>query len=204
MELKRYYKRPDGWKPRYNEYDANGDLIDRSRPVGALLNPLPETTPIDFVELIHTGVHREQNFSPRFVNRALREGWLSLRDGKIVLHCKYFPRGFSKHRHERDAERMPIEFEDVNLEYTIVYVPGVYCLHCGDWLGEDPSGEVGRLHVRTDHRGMKSPDERYPHGYRNGNLYECILDAGQHERFRKSLVSSSTTPDEGGSLVDEM
>ena len=144
MLLKRHYDTPEGWEPKRNQ-------------AGILVN----APKLSHVEVIHTGVHEEQNFSQRLVSAAVTEGWMTMSRGKIILHTP-----------------------DEDLEYTILRGPGVYCCHCAASLGEDASGAVGREHVRTLHPGEESPGSQNPAGYENTTAYHCVLDSEQHEKWR--------------------
>jgi hypothetical protein len=144
MLLKRHYNIPAGWAPE-------------RAPDGTLLNPLP----VDHLEVKHTGVHPEQNFSRGLVDAGLAEGWLSMSRGKIIVHTAQ---------------------ED--LGYTVLKVPGTYCCSCDEALGEDQSGETGRRHVAANHAGEKSPDPNNPAGFRVTNAYECVLAKEQHSKWQ--------------------
>ena len=63
--------------------------------------------PLDHINIIHTGVRLEQNFSTRFVERGLSEGWLVLKELSIELH-----------------------FKPSVLTYEILEKPGRYCCLC--------------------------------------------------------------------------
>lgn len=83
MLLRRIYKR-----------DAQGEMV---RPVA-----------LDGVEVRHTGLSREQRFSTRLVAAGLNEGWITIRDGALLVHTR--PEA---------------------LRYTIVRVPGRYVSESG-------------------------------------------------------------------------
>ena len=86
MLLKRHYKKPDGWEK----------TVDAA---GTCTNP----PPLDFIECKHTGSSAAQHFSTRLVTDGLSEGWMSIKDGKLTLHC-----------------------QPDDLVYQIVRVPGKY------------------------------------------------------------------------------
>lgn len=71
MELKRYYKIPEGWEPLRDDY-------------GRVLNP----PPLDYVEVHHTGWTARQNFSTRLVNTGAREGWITIASGQLILNTR--------------------------------------------------------------------------------------------------------------------
>ncbi len=141
MLLKRFYKIPPGWEKK----------VDKD---GNCTNP----PPLDYVSIGHTGTTPEQNFSDHFVAGAIKEGWLSIGAGKIVLHV-----------HPED------------LVYRIVRTPGFYCCHCGAGAASQVDA---RAHVVGAHAGKKSPDANNPAGYRRLNGYECVLEAAQHKKWK--------------------
>lgn len=116
---------------------------------------------LSHIELKHTGTHAEQNFSRRLVEGAVAEGWMTLSKGKIILHAK-----------------------PEDLTYTIKRAPGHYCLHCNAKIESDGLGAEARQHVASQHAGEKSPDPAWPHGYLVTNAYECVLEEGQHRKFK--------------------
>lgn len=166
MLLKRHYKVPDGWQPERNTRDADGRLKDASRREGDILNE-PE---LDYIEVKHTGVHAEQNFSERLVQDGVKRGYITLSRGVLTLHG-----------------------EPEDLDYKIARTPGFYCCHCGVEIPdaglrtpEDSSITIGTRHVRQEHGDKESPDPSNPSGYRRINHYEVVLDHGQHARYRIS------------------
>lgn len=151
MLLKRHHQLPPDWKPKRN---ARGELLN--------------APPLDHVEVYHTGARAEQNFSTALVEAAIREGWMSIGGGKLVLDVK--------------PER---------LIYAIRRGPGHYCCHCGTHLsdanqrvpGHEGNLTVGMQHVAEAHPNTPSPDPGNPAGYCRLNHYECVLDAEMHARF---------------------
>lgn len=87
MQLKRHYNTPEGWVRQVDPKTGN------------CINP----PPLDHIECRHTGTSAEQHFSDNLVMGALQEGWMSIKDGMLTLHCKPEP-----------------------LRYKIVRVPGKY------------------------------------------------------------------------------
>lgn len=174
MELKRIYRRPDGWEADRNTSDPKRvsaknpkGLKDPSRDEGVVLNP----PPIDHFEVKHTGNHAEQNFSEKMVQAGISEGFATVSRGKLTLHC-----------------------EPEDLVYTIVRGPGYYCCYCGQAIpdagafvkgedGEESKRTVGMVHVETIHGGKVSPDPSNPSGYRRLNGYECVLDEKLQKRY---------------------
>lgn len=176
MELKRHYRKPEGWEPKRNGLvDVNGKPLSMTAaeamkagtlfrlerpelPEGDLLDP----PPISHVEVVHTGVQAEQHFSSRLVAAAITEGWMRIEGDK--LHVK------------------TVEHQD-DLVYTIVRGPGRWCVHCNEKLPDDVTGALARAHVASAHAGAKSPDDRYPGGYRCPMHYKVMLDPDQHETY---------------------
>lgn len=89
----------------------------------------------------------KQHFSPKMVERAVSEGWMSLAAGRITVNA-----------------------EPEAVVYQIKAAPGYYCCHCNRLLGDGPSG---RAHVKEAHKGEQSPDPGNPAGYRKDNFYAC-------------------------------
>jgi hypothetical protein len=154
MQLQRLYSFPEGWKREANLRQADGTLIDPSKPEDACLNP----PPFAGVAVAHTGVDAAQNFSERLVNAAIAEGWMSISRGKLVLHAA-----------------------SEDLSYTVTRTPGVYCAHCGE---KQESAEAAKAHIAAAHADKKSPDASNPAGYEKLNGFECVLDSEQHARLR--------------------
>ncbi len=119
------------------------------------------TPPVDHVLVKHTGTGEGQNFSTRFIDTGILEGWITMDKNKITLHTK-----------------------PQNLAYTINVRPGRYCSHCGDKLPDDTRGLEARSHVREVHPGKKSPDPESPAGYAQVNAYLCTLDKVSHAKFK--------------------
>lgn len=158
MLLKRHYRRPDGWEPERNSRDARGVLVHPHRKEGVLLNPQP----FSHIEIKHTGLHPEQNFSTRLVGAGIEEGWISVQDGKLIVHAEPEP-----------------------LVYDIVAAPGRYSCFDGEKLPDDPEdkGTLARQALAHQYPGMTSPDPDHPAGYYKINYYECVLNAAQQEQF---------------------
>jgi len=163
MLLKRVYDKPEGWERKVNVRALGGvALIDPTKPEGACLNP----PPLSHIEVKHTGTSAAQNFSDRLVNAGLAEGWITLGKGKLVLHGK-----------------------PEDLTYAVLRVPGYYCCHCKVALPDAgrivaPGVTAGMQHVAEAHPDKESPDKGNPAGYCRLNHFECVLDTGQHEKFR--------------------
>lgn len=140
------------------------DLRDPANPV------------VTGVELRHTGIHAEQNFSVRLVSQALAEGWMELQGDTILLHTDVGP-----------------------LRYSVKRAPGYYCCHDGKRIPISEMAQherlrsgVGRLaaaearaYLATQgFAGKASPDPANPAGYLVLEHYECVLEAGQHAKYK--------------------
>jgi len=126
-----------------------------------LLKRIYEGAKLQHIALRHTGVKAEQNFSRRLVEGAVADGWMTLSQGKIILH---------------------VQPED--LVYMIVRGPGHYCCHCKEKLDGSGFGAQARAHVKEKHAGASSPDPQWPAGYCVVNAYECVLDTAQHAKYK--------------------
>lgn len=156
MELKREFKKPDGWEPQYNVRDKKGVLPDPHRAEGALLNPLV----FSHMTVHDTGATAAQHFSERLVKAGIEEGWISIKDGILTLYAK-----------------------PENLLYTIVRTPGRYSCFDGTKLPDDDNGARARAYIAKHHAGEPSPDPNHPAGYECINYYDCVLSQEQHDKF---------------------
>ena len=98
------------------------------------------------VKVLH--LPREQQFSPRLVERAIGERWLSIGDGLITIHA-----------------------QDGDHVYRIVRTPGYYCCHCEKSLENSRDGQE---HVHSEHRDVPSPDVNNLSGWRKDNFYAGV------------------------------
>ena len=101
--------------------------------------------------ITHVDIRRAgpmQKFSPRLVDMAVMEGWMSLDKNSIIIRSKPKDMSYSIHRY-----------------------PGVYCCHCGIQLPDGAPKAVE--HIQTVHPGVPSPDSFNPAGYRYDSFYEC-------------------------------
>jgi hypothetical protein len=89
-----------------------------------------------------------QNFSTRFVQSGIVEGWLSFADGEFRIRTA-----------------------DGDVAFRVLELPGVYCCHCGSKL--DAGNEVAQAHVADHHADDASPDPQHPAGYRVSHAYAC-------------------------------
>jgi len=91
---------------------------------------------------------REQNFSPRFIENGVTEGWLTVERGRIII------RG-----------------DNQTVTYRIVLPPGYYCCYCNRALDDSPSAQA---HIEEAHADEPSPDENNPAGYRRDAFFACV------------------------------
>lgn len=165
MLLKRHYRFPEGWQPKRNVRDPDtGKLVDPTQPEGELLN----APPVHRVSLKHSGVRAAQNFSTRLVEGGIAQGWITLGQGKLVMHT---PDG-----------------ED-DLEFTVERGPGYYSAFTHEPIADanrvvSAGLTLGMQFVQAKHPGEKSPDASNPSGYYRLNHYECVLNAVQHKKYR--------------------
>lgn len=179
MEIKRQYDDKDLQRYKAEQEVA---LQDAKAQVAAL--NLPDDLVEDFAKrlverkniqqpkisallLMHTGIMAEQNFSTDFVTEYLQLGLMKLSGNALTLHVVH-------------------DDYDVELAYQVKRAPGRYCLHCGEKLESDETGELARLHIALQHAGVESPDASVPAGYVWLKHFECVLDALQHEMFKKA------------------
>jgi hypothetical protein len=140
------------------------DLRDPANPV------------VTGVELRHTGIHAEQNFSTRLVSQALAEGWMEVAGDTILLHTDVGP-----------------------LRYSVKRAPGYYCCHDGkripisemaqherlrSGIGRLAAAEARAYLATQGFAGKASPDPAHPAGYLVLEHYECVLDAAQHAKHK--------------------
>lgn len=174
MYLKKHYK-PESLAKYFQEKETQTALarekaavLDVNDPVllESIVNtmvsgkhiPLPE---LDYIVVAHTGTTREQRFSTDLVSELLSAGIMEIHDDE--LYFKVYPE---------------------TLRYKIVREPGRYCLHCKGKLGDDQKGELARLHIAKEHRGVQSPELNNPSGYVDNRFYECVLDEQQHHQYK--------------------
>lgn len=127
----------------------------------------------------HTGIRAEQNFSADFVAEAVAGGYASIDSTSLLLTVN-------------------VGDEDDTLRYSIRRSPGYYSCHDGKRI---PISELAQREAMTGvarlaaaearawlishgDAGKTSPDARHTAGYEVLNVYECVLDAEQHARYR--------------------
>ncbi len=79
---------------------------------------------------------------------------------------------------------------DGDMAFNIDHPPGRYCLHCQESLpdehledggafipqGDPRLGAGARAHVEAKHKGKKSPNPAFPHGYKMKNYWGVTPD----------------------------
>ncbi len=130
--------------------------------------------PVSGIKVLRAG--RVQRFTQNFVNGGLQEGWLSMGDGRIVLHA-----------------------EPENLTYRIVRVPGAYCCHCDEPVvgGLTPALALESMrHVAQAHAGEECADPHHPSGYRQENCYTTVLEKGESIELPEAAAMDRQVRDE--------
>lgn len=162
MQLKQLYDTPPGWQKVLNKRLADGSLMVPGKPENDLLNP----PPLIGVELWHTGKNEPQNFSDRLVDKYLAAGIVRFDDdGSLLMNVTH-------------------DGKPVVLRYTVKRRPGSYCMHCGEYIGDnsDVTGANSRAHVAEKHADA-APIPGHPAGYERIHHYECELAAEQHALY---------------------
>lgn len=146
-------------------------LLKRQYDLGEPGNPR-----VTGVELRHTGMHAEQNFSARLVFQAIAEGWMTLAGDLLLLKTA-----------------------TATLRYAIKRSPGYYCCHDGSripisdvaqqerlrtGIGRLAAAEARAYLAERGFAGKASPDAGNPAGYQVLEHYECVLDAAQHAKYK--------------------
>jgi hypothetical protein len=128
------------------------------------------------VQLRHTGIHAEQNFSQRIVFAGMGEGWLAIAGDMLTLHT------------------------DVgDLKYKVKREPGYYSCHDGkripiSALAEKERSQTGQGKLAAAEAraylavagvaGKPSPNKANPSGYEVIDHWECVLDGTQHAKYK--------------------
>lgn len=100
------------------------------------------------VRILRAGaVGRRQHFTPNLLEQGVAQGWLSLSQGRLVIHGA-----------------------DGALVYRLDRPPGLYCAHCDQALA-DPG--TAQDHVATLHPAAPSPDPSNPAGYAQRHYFAC-------------------------------
>lgn len=163
QDLERYKREREErfkeWEEKFKSSGVPEGLISAfAKQVSETVVSLPA---ISGLEVVHTGVHAEQNFSTSMITELIKTGIAQL-----------------------DGDELIIQAAPEHLHYTIKRFPGRYCLHCSEKLPDDANGELARLHIAMKHNGVPSPDESIPSGYEWLTGFECVLDEEQHESYK--------------------
>lgn len=111
--------------------------------VGLAVDEKPVVTQINVKQL-----SEKQNFTRKFIDKSLEDGFMSMIKGDIVLHT------------------------NPELTYKVVKVPGIFCCFTGVRLGDQ---KEARAYIADNYAGEKSPDLNNPSGYRDDRFYACEL-----------------------------
>ena len=101
--------------------------------------------------LVHIAVSqykKNQNFSQKFVDKCIEDGFLSISSSTIVF------------------DTMP------KLTYKIVSTPGIYCCFDNKKM-DDEQNAID--YIEQNYAGQDSPDLNNPRGYRDDRFYRCEL-----------------------------
>ena len=173
MELSRIYDETDlaryklereqtnaAWQGKLKAQDIPEKLIDGfAKQICDEVVPAPAIAGVD---VVHTGIQAEQNFSTSLITEFIKLGIAEIEGEQLILHTA-----------------------SDDLIYTIKRTPGRWCLHCGEKLPDDAGGELARLHMAMNHNGESSPSANDPAGYVWLTYFECVLDAAQHAQYQK-------------------
>jgi len=94
-------------------------------------------------------ISKIQNFTQKFFDKALREGFASMSKGLFILHTV-----------------------DGDLEYKIIRSPGYFCCFDNKALGDQ---KECRAYIESNFKGKDSPDLNNQSGYRKDNFHACEL-----------------------------
>lgn len=146
MLLKRLYDREESGELKLHEEERldYSKLDEKGQPT-LVTEKVPQVIGVT-IKRPDKGRH---NFSPRFLERGMAEGWLMREGNKITLKA-----------------------DNGTLVYTIERTPGYFCCHCKMPLDDG----AGKAHVQAAHKGEKSPDPNNPAGYRKDNFYACVRE----------------------------
>lgn len=150
----------EAWQVKLKTVGVPDELVESfTKQIGdKLVNP----PLIAELELLHTGVKAEQNFSTPMITEFMKLGIVNIAGDQLTLRTR-----------------------SEDLQYTIKRMPGRWCLHCGEKLSDDQNGELARLHVAMKHKGKPSPIEAEPAGYQWLTYFECVLNKKQHNQYKK-------------------
>lgn len=118
------------------------------------------------VEVKHSGLSPEQNFSDRLVDQAVKEGWMVVGDKTVTI--------------KTDADP---------LNFALVRKPGYFCKSTGESI---PVSEANWLRFRLANDQRASAEAKAwlagkglpANDYDITAAYHCVLDAKQHAKYR--------------------
>lgn len=122
---------------------------------------------VSHVEIGHTGLNPQQNFSHRLIERAIEEGWIQIASSQLTMRAT-----------------------PEDLVYDLVRAPGYYCKSTGAKI---PTSEVAWEVFKAIGRGDRSRKEAVAwlqanslsgDDYEVTHAYECVLNDAQHEKFK--------------------
>lgn len=141
MRLKLLQELPEGSKD-WDDWRANHRVMDAK--TGRVKNP-PKVIGVEVLDLGHSP---NQHFTPEYVMKAMREGWMSMKGDVLTIHAK-----------------------GGDVIYKILRTPGYYCCHDGS--PQDGEQEA-RDYVADNFAGKESPDKSNLAGYERINYYDCV------------------------------
>ena len=119
------------------------------------------------VEIRHTGVSAEQNFSRRMVLQACSDGWMRLAGDHLI-----------------------VVGEPEDLVYTIKRAPGYYCVSTGERIQvsqlawEQAVSQPAAVLASAEARAWLAGAAKAANDYEVTMAYECVLAERQHGKFR--------------------
>lgn len=174
MELKKRYEPAAlaSWQALVGKLAADLKRIGLSEDVAckaALAEPAIESArqliPVTHLEVRDTGASPEQNFSHRFVEDGVAQGWITL-----------------------TADTLTVRAQPEDLVFALRRQPGYYCSSTGERIPISStswnSARRGEL-ARAEALRWLTANGKEPSDYEVTNAYECVLGDEQHARFRK-------------------
>ena len=119
------------------------------------------------VEIRHTGLSAEQNFSRRLVLQACGAGWMRLA-----------------------GEQLLVVGDPEDLVYTIKRAPGYYCVSTGERIQvsqlawEQAVSQPAAVLASAEARAWLAGAAKAANDYEVTMAYECVLSEQQHGKFR--------------------
>lgn len=118
------------------------------------------------VEVKHSGLSPEQNFSDRLVDQAVKEGWMVVGDKALTIKTGAEP-----------------------LSYALKRKPGYFCKSTGAPIPVSEANWV-RFRLGNDQRASAeakawlAANGKAADDYDITTAYHCVLDAKQHAKYR--------------------